>query len=81
VTDEFRFPGVPDKDRVMTGIGASYNFTNAMSLDAGYAHYFATGHASMNSSINAVDQFTGVTLHGEYDNALDYLSISFRSAI
>ena len=52
-----------------------------LAIDAGYAHYFATGHASMNSSINSVDSVTGTVLRGFYDNALDYLSISFRAAL
>jgi long-chain fatty acid transport protein len=79
VTDTYRFPGVPDKDRYMVGIGAGYNITDMMAVDFGYAHYFAAGHASMDSSINGVDLFTGIALHGAYESALDYLSISFRS--
>jgi long-chain fatty acid transport protein len=81
VTDGYRFPGIPDANRYMVGIGAGYNFTNTMGLDFGYAHYFTADHGTLNSSVNAVDPFTGVTLHGQYNNALDYLSISFRSAI
>jgi long-chain fatty acid transport protein len=81
VTDAFRFSGIPDTNRVMVGAGASYNFTPTMGIDVGYAHYFTTDKATMNSSVNAVDPFTGVVLSGQYKNALDYLAISFRSAL
>jgi long-chain fatty acid transport protein len=82
VTDGFRDTGVPDKSRVMIGIGGGYHFTPDTSVDFGYAHYFATGHASMNTSVNAIDPVTGVVvLHGTYDNSLDYLSVSFRTVL
>jgi len=64
----------------MIGAGVGYNFTETSSLDLGYTHYFAAGHATMDSSVNATDPITGVVLHGRYDNALDYVALSFRTA-
>ena len=81
VTDGFRGTGVPDKDRYMLGLGTGFRFNDAMSLDVGYAHYFAAGHATMNSSINNTDPLTGVLLNGRYDNALDYVAVTFRAAL
>ena len=78
VVDGFRDTGVPDKDRYMIGLGAGFKLTDVSSLDIGYAHYFAAGHATMNSSINAVDPITGVVLNGRYNNALDYVALTFR---
>jgi long-chain fatty acid transport protein len=79
VVDAFRDTGVPDGDRVMLGAGAGYNFSESASLDFAYAHYFSTSHASMNSSVNAIDPVTGaVVLHGSYNNALDYIALTFR---
>jgi long-chain fatty acid transport protein len=78
VTDAFRDTGVPDKDRYMIGLGAGYKLSDMSSLDIGYAHYFAAGHATMNSSINSVDPITGVVLNGRYNNALDYVAVTFR---
>jgi long-chain fatty acid transport protein len=78
VTDAYRDTGVPDKDRYMVGIGAGYKFNDKSSLDVGYAHYFAAGHATMNSSINNTDPITGVVLNGRYNNALDYLALTYR---
>ena len=78
ITDAYRDTGVPDKDRYMIGIGAGYKFSDSQSLDVGYAHYFAAGHATMNSSVNNTDPITGVVLQGRYNNALDYLALTYR---
>jgi hypothetical protein len=32
----------------------------------------------MNSSINNTDPITGVVLQGRYNNALDYLALTYR---
>ena len=81
VTDAFRDTGVPDKDRYMVGFGMGYRFNDISSLDVGYAHYFSAGHATMNSSINNTDPITGVLLNGRYSNSLDYVAVTFRSAL
>jgi long-chain fatty acid transport protein len=82
VVDAFRDTGVPDKDRYMVGIGFGYQFTPSVSLDVGYAHYFAAGHATMNESVNRIEPITGaVILNGRYDNAMNHLSISLRTAL
>jgi long-chain fatty acid transport protein len=81
VTDAFRDTGVPDKNRYMVGLGAGYKFSDMSSLDVGYAHYFAAGHATMNSSINNTDPITGIVLNGRYNNALDYVALTYRFAL
>jgi len=81
-TDAFRDSGVPDKSRVMVGTGFAYRFSGATSLELGYAHYFATGHASMDTSVNSIDPLTGaVILHGHYTNHLDFVALSLRTAL
>lgn len=80
VTDAYRDTGVPDKDRTMLGVGAGIRLSDVSALDIGYAYYFGDP-ASMNKSINAVDPITGVRLQGEYNNALNYLSVSYRLAL
>jgi long-subunit fatty acid transport protein len=63
----------------MVGIGAGYRFTDSTSVDGGYTHYFASEHASMNSSLNNTDIVTHVVvLNGKYTNSLDYVAISLR---
>ena len=82
VVDAFRDTGVPDKDRYMVGIGFGYQITPSVSLDVGYAHYFAAGHATMNESVNRIEPITGaVILNGRYNNHIDYLSFSLRTAL
>lgn len=84
VVDAFRDTGVPDKDRYMIGVGFGYNITPSVSLDVGYAHYFASGHATMSESVNRITLSpTGghIELTGRYDNAMDFLSISLRTAL
>jgi long-chain fatty acid transport protein len=81
VRDAFRDVGVPDKDRYMVGAGFSYQITDSVGVDFGYAHYFAA-HATMNESANRIDPFTGaVFLQGTYNNHLDWVSISLRTKL
>jgi long-chain fatty acid transport protein len=80
VTDGFRDAGVPDKDRYMIGFGPDIRLNEMTFLDVGYAYYFGAS-ATMNKSINAVDPISGVVLHGNYENALNYLAVSLRKAL
>jgi long-chain fatty acid transport protein len=82
VVDAYRDTGVPDKDRYMVGVGFGYQIAPSVSLDIGYAHYFAAGHATMNESVNRIEPITqAVILNGRYDNAMNYLSFSLRTAL
>jgi len=82
VVDAYRDTGVPDKDRYMVGVGFGYRIAPSVSLDVGYAHYFAAGHATMNESVNRIEPITGaVILNGRYDNAMNFLSFSLRTAL
>jgi long-chain fatty acid transport protein len=79
VQNGFRAVGVPDTDRYMVGIGAGYRFNDSTSVDGAYGHYFASEHATMNSSLNNRDIVThAVVLQGKYTNGLDYVAISLR---
>jgi long-chain fatty acid transport protein len=80
VTPAYRDTGVPDNNRLMVGIGPAIKLSDSSSLDAGYAYYFGS-RATMNKSINAVDSITGVTLHGNYSNSLNYLAITYHLAL
>jgi long-chain fatty acid transport protein len=80
VVDAFRDTGVPDKNRYMVGIGPAIQLSDTTFLDAGYAYYFGAS-ASMDRSVNAVDPITGVVLHGHYNNALNFLSVTFRAVL
>jgi len=81
VTDAYRDTGVPDAGRVMIGFGVGARLSGGYQLDIGYAHYFSSGHASMDSSVNALDPISGITLHGRYTNSADYLGVSLRASV
>lgn len=80
VTDAYRDTGVPDDDRYMVGFGPAIRLSPATTLDLGFAHYFGAA-ATMNSSVNAIDPFTGTVLHGNYHNTLNYLVASVKAAL
>jgi long-chain fatty acid transport protein len=70
-TDEFRALRLPDADRVWASIGASYNWNERLSIDAGYSHLFVKDAS--------VDETTaGVRTAGEFDSHVDIFSIGVR---
>lgn len=81
VQDRYRDVAVPDQDRYMLGGGIGYRIDDAMSIDAAYAHYFAT-HASMNGSINNTAPIPGTTLttqlQGTYQLSIDEISVGLN---
>lgn len=79
ISDAFRGVGVPDTDRYMLGMGFGYRLNDKTSVDGAFAHYIASEHASMNTSLSNTDPFTGlVVLNGKYNNSLDYVALTFR---
>ena len=80
VADAYRDTGVPDKGRTMLGAGAGVRLSEALSLELGYAYYISA-HASMDSSVNAVDPITGVTLKGGYDNGQHNVTLSLKARL
>jgi hypothetical protein len=63
----------------MLGVGFGYRINDRLTLDGGYAHYFAAEKPSMNQSANNTDPFVGlVVLNGEYTNMLDYVALTLR---
>jgi long-chain fatty acid transport protein len=77
VVNRYRDAAVPDQDRYMLGVGAGYQWSPNLTVNAAYAHYFAP-NASMNDSINNVDPNTGTKLSGTYQLSADYISASVR---
>lgn len=79
VTSRYRAVSLPDTNRHLVGLGASYKLTDAMTLEGAYGHSFAFNHPNVNTSINNTDSIThSVTLNGKYDIAVDILAFSFR---
>lgn len=80
VTNAYRDTGVPDDDRYMIGVGPRIRLNDTMLLDVGYARYWGAA-ATVNSSINSVDPFAGTVLHGQFNNALNWLVVSFTATL
>jgi long-chain fatty acid transport protein len=79
VTSHFRAVTLPDTDRYLLGVGASYKLTESLAVDGAYGHSFAFNNPNMNSSVNNTDPIThSVTLNGRYDVAVDILAFSLR---
>jgi long-chain fatty acid transport protein len=72
VVDATRTAALPDADRVWLAIGASWQATEAITLDAGYAHLFLRDGSIDHSSFPSAAA-TG-RLRGNYSGSVDILS-------
>ena len=76
ITDAVRTPRLPDNDRVWASIGASYQLTKKISLDAAYSHLFVkdtsvhdvSGAVTYNGSVDARIDIVSVGLHYRWDD-------------
>jgi long-chain fatty acid transport protein len=75
VRDEFRTARLPDQDRYWIAAGASYAFTQWISADLGYTHIFVRD-ADIDENV-AAGPLT-YQLHGQYDAAVDIVSLQFN---
>ena len=75
--DEYRSVLVPDTDRFWAAVGASYSFSETLSLDMSYEHMFAK-----EEPINRTNSFPGglptVQTRGNTDTSSDVLGVSLR---
>jgi long-chain fatty acid transport protein len=72
VSDQYRTPRIPDEARKWLALGASYKYSDNITVDAGYTHIFVS-----DPTINDTDA-NGYTLKGEYDASVDILGIQMR---
>ncbi len=72
ISDLYRTPRIPGEDRKWISIGASYNYSDHITIDTGYTHIFVS-----DPSMNDVTS-TGYTLSGDYDASVDLLGIQMR---
>ena len=72
VQDEHRTARLPDQDRYWIAAGAGYAFNHWLGADLGYAHIFVRD-ADIDESV-ATGPITH-RLHGQYDNAVDIVSM------
>lgn len=72
ISDQYRTARIPGEDRKWVAVGASYKYSDHITIDAGYTHIFVS-----DPSINDItDQ--GYTLSGDYDASVDILGVQMR---
>lgn len=72
VPDSTRTPRLPDSDRYWIALGAQWRPSNAVAVDAGYAHLFAKDGPTDQDTTNQAQ--SGVLI-GEYQQAVDIVSV------
>jgi long-chain fatty acid transport protein len=77
IDDSNRIPNLPDADRIMVAAGASYQFTQQISADVGYAHVFVKdGAINLTSPANV--HFTGVPFVGNTNTNVNIVSLTLN---
>jgi long-chain fatty acid transport protein len=71
----FRTPRIADNNRKWVALGASYQYTDNLTIDAGYAHLFVS-----NTAISDVNS-NGYSLDGDYDARADIVGLQLRWSI
>jgi long-chain fatty acid transport protein len=79
IDEENRSPRLPDSDRLGLSVGATYNWSDKLSIDVSYAHLFAVGDTDLNLSPgNPTFATRGVVLQADVDSAVDIVSASLK---
>jgi len=72
ISNQYRTARIPGEDRTWLAVGASFNYSENLTIDAGYTHIFLS-----DPKINEVDH-SGYTLSGDYEASVDILSVQAR---
>ena len=76
ISDQYRTARIPGEDRKWVALGASYNYSDHITIDAGYTHIFVSD-PSINDGTNE-DPASSYTLSGDYDASVDILGVQLR---
>jgi long-chain fatty acid transport protein len=76
-SDKFLTPRIPDASRTWLAFGVNFAFSNAASLDVGYAHIMVDSPKLNKTSDESVPAVR-TTLRGDYDASVDILSVQFN---
>jgi long-chain fatty acid transport protein len=80
VTDQVRMPLVPDNDRIWLSAGATYQYSNKISLDAAYTHVFLKSTSINISAASGNPWFKPLlgTYIGDVSSHVDIISVGFH---
>ncbi|MBF5096335.1 transporter [Azospirillum sp. INR13] len=75
---EFRTPRIPEQNRYWLSVGAGYQVTDSLRVDAAYSHVFVP-----KASVNLTDDLTGAeagrgNLTAEYKNGIDLIGLQAK---
>ena len=75
---EFRTPRIPEQNRYWLSVGAGYQVTDSLRVDAAYSHVFVP-----KASVNLTDDLTGPeagrgNLTAEYKNGIDLIGLQAK---
>ncbi|HET6388014.1 OmpP1/FadL family transporter [Hyphomicrobium sp.] len=74
-----RIVQIPDNDRVWLSIGASYKWSDSITLDAGYSHIFVQDGGISRSPATFNGFPTGPTFNGTVEASIDLFSVGVRT--
>ncbi|NOQ81928.1 MAG: outer membrane beta-barrel protein [Methylophaga sp.] len=77
ISDTYRTPRMPGEDRKWVALGASYKYSDNITVDAGYTHIFLSD-PSLDDESNLDDPTLSYTLSGDYDASVDILGVQLR---
>ena len=73
-SDQFRTARIADEDRIWLAIGASYQVSDRLTIDAGYTHIFIDDP----KIDETLDLPLNQRLRGQYEGSVDILSVQAR---
>ncbi len=74
-----RLVQIPDNDRIWLSIGASYKWSDSITLDVGYSHIFIQDGGVSLSPPTFNGEPTGPTFNGRAEASVDLLSVGMRT--
>ncbi|RKZ88632.1 MAG: transporter [Gammaproteobacteria bacterium] len=77
ISDEYRTARIPGEDRTWVALGASYNYSETITIDAGYTHIFVSD-PEINETLDAPSPALAHNLVGDYDASVDILGVQLR---
>ena len=77
INDVVRTPRLPDQNRIIAALGASYQLSSKMSLDLAYSHYFMP-KANINITSTANPAYQGLSFVGSANGSVDIVSMALN---
>lgn len=74
ISDKYRTARIPGEDRKWVALGASYNYSDNITLDVGYTHIFVSDPKVDETTDSPLSQ----NLVGDYDASVDIVGVQMR---